>query len=102
VGFGSMQLSLFDKDSLISTQNLRLGVLRIRELLSRIQTETKTHYSQIEEMVDNELATYKKLYLKDREIQNLIGIGESILYLFRRADATKPTDRVNAADFKKF
>lgn len=34
VGFGSMQVSLFDKDALISTQNLPLGVLRLRELLA--------------------------------------------------------------------
>ena len=30
VSFGSMQLSLFDKDSLVSTLNIRLGVLRLR------------------------------------------------------------------------
>ena len=37
VGFGSMQLSLFDKDALVTTQNLPLGALKIRDLISRIQ-----------------------------------------------------------------
>ena len=32
VGFGSMQASVFDKDSLISTQNLPLGVLKLRQI----------------------------------------------------------------------
>ena len=42
VGFGSMQISLFDKDALISTQNLLLGVLRIREMMSNIQADIRT------------------------------------------------------------
>ena len=33
VGFGSMQISLFDEKLLVSTENLPLGVLRIGELL---------------------------------------------------------------------
>lgn len=102
VSFGSMQMSLFDKDALISTQNMPLGVLRVRELLSRVQTEAKVHYSLIEELVDNELATFRKLYLKDREIKNIIGTGESILYFFRTSDGKKTRERVEAEEFKQF
>ena len=35
IGGGSIQLSLFDKDTLVSTQNLRLGVLRLQDYLNR-------------------------------------------------------------------
>ena len=73
VGFGSMQISLFDKDALISTQNLLLGVLRIREMMSNMQADIRMENTLIEELVDNELMTFKKMYLKDREIKNLIG-----------------------------
>lgn len=104
VSFGSMQISLFDKDALVSTQNMRLGVLRVREFLSRIQTETKVHYSLVEEMVDNELLTFKKIYLKDREIKNILGIGESILYLFRGAGASdkEAVEKISTEEFGKF
>ena len=37
VGGGSIQVSLFDKDSLISTQNIRIGTLRIRERLASLE-----------------------------------------------------------------
>ena len=30
---GSIQISLFDKDALVTTQNIRMGNLRIRERL---------------------------------------------------------------------
>ena len=102
VGFGSMQISLFDKDALISTQNLLLGVLRIREMMSNIQADIRMENTLIEELVDNELVTFKKMYLKDREIKNLIGIGECILYLSRGSGTGKPVDRVTAEDFKAF
>lgn len=102
VGFGSMQLSLFDKDRLISTQNLSLGVLRIQSMLAGVNTTPRTLYSMISEMVDNELFTFKKMYLKDREIKHLIGIGESILYLSRASDAVKQDNRMSASAFNTF
>ena len=34
IGGGSIQISLFDNDKLMATQNMRLGVLRLREILS--------------------------------------------------------------------
>lgn len=102
VGFGSMQVSLFDKDALISTQNLMLGVLRIREMMGSVQTDSRMQTTLIEEMVDNELYTFSKVYLKDREIKNLIGIGESILYLSRGSRGGKPVERVTAEEFGFF
>ena len=102
VGFGSAQLSLFDKETLVTTQNLPLGVLRIRGLLSRIPATVKNHREQIEEIVDNELFTFRKMYLKDREITNLIGIGETILYLLRRMEVKNIGDKVDAATMNRF
>ena len=88
VGFGSMQLSLFDKEALISTHNLRLGALRVREMIARIQAADEDRIRLLEEIVDNELFTFRKFYLKDREIKNIIGAGEGLLYLARRTGET--------------
>lgn len=102
VGFGSAQLSLFDKDALVTTQNLPLGTLRIRSLLSRIPATVKDRREQIEEIVDNELFTFRKMYLKDREISHLIGIGENILYIIRRMDMAALGDKIDAAAMLRF
>lgn len=76
VGGGSVQVSLFDKDTLVSTQNLKLGILRIRERLRRLEKET-THYAElVEEFIHNELIGYKRLYLKDRDIKHIILLGD--------------------------
>ncbi len=95
VSFGSMQISLFDKNLLISTQNLPLGVLRIRGLLSPVRTTLEKNRELIAEMVDNELFNYKKMYLKDRQIQHVIGIGEIILYMFRFENRGAAMERVS-------
>lgn len=94
VGFGSMQVSLFDKDALVSTQNLPLGVLRIRELLAHEHLSREVEQILVTEMVDNELVTFRKMYLKDREIKTLIAIGEPVLMLHYKLDEMKGRDRV--------
>lgn len=84
VGGGSIQISLFDKDSLVSTQNIRLGTMRIRERLAEVENRT-THLDEvIEEMINNQLKSYKRLYLKDHKIENMILVGDYINQLMLR------------------
>jgi exopolyphosphatase/guanosine-5'-triphosphate,3'-diphosphate pyrophosphatase len=80
VGAGSIQISLFDKDCLVTTQNIKLGSLRIRELLYKLSND-RIHFNLlIEELINNDIQTFKKLYLKDRNIKNIIAMGEYIGY----------------------
>lgn len=78
IGGGSIQLSLFDNDTLVSTQNLRLGVLRLQEYLNRFSVRSSQAEYVIDEMAMAQLDVYKKLYLKDREIRNLIVMDDYI------------------------
>ncbi len=78
IGGGSIQLSLFENDTLVSTQNLRLGVLRIQEMLHHISTRNCKIEDLIDEMATAQLATYKKLYLKDYKINNIIVVDDYI------------------------
>ena len=99
VGFGSTQLSLFDKESLVTTQNIVPGVLKIRDILSQIQVSGNMEQSIVEEIMDHELIKFRKLYLKDRDIKNLIGIGDSIMVLMRYAGA--PTNCITCEQFNQ-
>lgn len=102
VGFGSMQISLFDENLLISTENLPLGALRIRGALSDVNTTVDRTRELIGGMVENELYNYQKMYLADRTVDHIIGIGENILYLFRHEDNGKPLERVSRERFNAF
>lgn len=76
VGGGSLQVSLFDKDALVTTQSLKIGSLRIRERLKSLEKET-IHYDQlINEFIRNDLVAFQRLYLKDRDIKNIILMGD--------------------------
>ncbi len=92
IGGGSIQLSLFENEKLVSTQNLRLGVLRIYEFLNRYAQKSSQYENIIDEMAMAQLEIYKKLYLKDREIKNLIVIDDyisSIALRRARGDVSK-------------
>lgn len=102
VSFGSMQISLFDKDRLVATQNIPMGILKIQGILSKVHVDNETEQNIIEDLVDNELYAFKKMYLKDRDIKHLIGIGESILYVARDVLRGGKTDRITAAEFMGF
>ena len=83
IGGGSVQISLFEKDKLSATQNLRAGVLRIHEQLMRVGARSVQNESLIEEIVNTQLNVFKKLYLKDRDIGQIVVIDD---YL---SDATR-------------
>ncbi len=76
IGGGSIQISLFEKDKLSATQNMRLGVLRLREQLDRVGARSVQNESLIEELVNTQLNVFKKLYLKDRDIKQIVVIDD--------------------------
>ena len=76
VGGGSSQISLFDKDTLVGTQQLRLGLLRIRERLLSMQAGRSSWQRLIREMTDNELEVMKRLFMSEREVENIILVDD--------------------------
>lgn len=76
IGGGSIQISLFDKDTLVTTQNMRLGILRIYERLQHLNIKPNRMEEVIDEMVSAQLMVLKKLHLKDREIRNIIVVDD--------------------------
>ncbi len=101
VGNGSTQISLFDKDSLVSTQNLPLGAVRLMDIMRHMKTTAERKL--IQELVDNELVTFRKIYLKDRKIENLIGVGKVTLVLYQRImEEVNHRDRITLEEFNHF
>lgn len=102
VSFGSLQVSLFDKDTLASTQNMYLGALRIRSMLSSLHSEGPVTTKLVEELVDNDLLNFKKLYLKDKDINCLICTGECILYMVKDCKRTDQGAMLTREEFMEF
>ena len=100
IGGGSIQLSLFDKDKLSFTQNLRLGVLRLKEKLQHLNVRPSRYGELLEELLSAQLSVFKKMYLKDRIIENIIVVDDYISALIRkRLAASKMSGYADAASF---
>ncbi len=76
VGGGSVQISLFDKDSLVSTQNIEIGSLRIRERLAAFERDSIHYDMLISQLIHKDISNFKRMYLKNREIDNMILVGD--------------------------
>lgn len=81
IGGGSIQISLFDKGTLIATQNLRMGVLRILEHLHHLNAKSGQIKNLVEEMITPQLTTFKKMYLKEKEIKTIIIVDDYLSVL---------------------
>lgn len=86
IGGGSIQISLFDKDTLVTTQNMRLGVLRLQDQLGRLNISPRQYEVILDEMVNSQIQLFKKLYLKDGQIENIIVVDDYISVLLRKKD----------------
>ena len=79
IGGGNVQISLFDKDALVTTQNFKMGSLRIREKIASMEDATSQYEKLIEELVHNDVLTFKKFHLKDRKIDHIILLGDTFM-----------------------
>ena len=78
IGGGSVQISLVDKGNLIATQNLKIGSIRVKNLLSDLEFRTTYINKVLEEYIGNEIDTFKNFYLKEKEIKNVVVIGDEV------------------------
>ncbi len=72
IGGGSIQISLFDKGQLHTTQSLKLGVLRINERLRKMQPRSSQVEDVLDEMIGSQLKVFKRMYMKDAAVERLI------------------------------
>lgn len=84
IGGGSIQVSLFENNSLIATQNMKLGVLRLEERIRHLASNNLNFESLLEEMINTQLSVFKKLYLKDRVIENIIVVDDYVSFLMQK------------------
>ncbi|MBQ0027748.1 MAG: exopolyphosphatase [Lachnospiraceae bacterium] len=76
IGGGSIQISLFNKDKLDVTQNIKLGIIRLYERLRTIGVKPSRYEEILNEMIGSQLSVFQRLYLKNRKIDNLIIVDD--------------------------
>ena len=84
IGGGSIQVSLFEKNSLIATQNMKMGVLRLEESIGHLASNNLNYANLLEETINTQLSVFKKLYLKDREIEHIIVVDDYVSVMMQK------------------
>lgn len=102
IGGGSTQISLFQNEHLMNTVNLHLGILRIREHLTELEPKNSEYEELISEIIDNELHTFKKLYLNGVQIENIIIIDDYISVIMQKIVKSGRADTVTSEQYIKF
>lgn len=96
VGGGSLQITLFIKGKVVTTQHLLLGTMRLKEKLSDIGTLVPHYEKQLRELVDKELAVFNALYLKDKTISNIILMGDYMVEIMKKLQKDPDKRQVSA------
>lgn len=94
IGAGSIQISLFDKKNMIVTQNIPIGTVRIRDYLSNMVSDATAKEKIIEDFVENDIVTFRNLYLNDKEIKSVIAIGEPLQALRKLVENPEEKDSI--------
>ncbi len=101
VGGGSLQITLFIQGSVMTTQHLAIGNMRLMEMLSGIENNVLHLEKQLAELVDKELAVFLAQYMHPGEkITNVILMGDYITEIMRKIN--KKSDEMNVVDAHRF
>ena len=92
MGAGSIQISLFEKKYMVATQNIKIGAVRVRDIMSGVDARITNGDEVMEEYVQNELSTFSTMYLGDKNIKNVITIGDEIQAIQKIAPKLKVKD----------
>ncbi len=99
VGAGSVQVSLFDKNNLVVTENIHIGAVRVRDYLSLVGNKSGHLDKLISEYVENDIVTFRNIYLKDKEIKNIIAVGEVVNAVKKIVPELKLDEKITREQF---
>ena len=102
IGGGSIQISVFENDKLIATQNMRLGILRLRDILEKMNTPLELYGERIAEIAHAHIANIKKMIVKNRKIENLIIIDDHVSPVMRNILANGADNLIERERFEDF
>lgn len=102
VGGAGLQITIFSKGKVVTTQHLGLGTMRMREQFAQKSSNLAQYEHQIEEMVVKELEVFKAMYMENKKIEYLIVIGDYVVELVRRLDKRHDDCAVDIREFVRY
>lgn len=93
IGAGSIQLLLSEHNLLVSSQSLKIGALRIKEAISRLEKHTLNFSRVVEEYIESHIENVE--YLKtSNEIPNFVLVSAEFEYLMTVMGLSSPYETI--------
>ena len=103
IGGGSIQISLFEKDTLVVTQNLMTGVLRLHTTMEQVHASRLKYAELVTELINSRLSVFSKMHLKDKKVENLIIIDDYVSPVIQKAHmGTEEEGYATSEEYRKF
>lgn len=100
IGAGSVQVSIFDKNNLVVTENIPIGAVRIRDYISMIGTKAGKLDKLLADYVENDITNFRNIYLNDKEIKNIIAVGEVANHVKRLIPDLDVSEKIDRKQFE--
>jgi len=98
VGYGNIQVTIYDQSQLVSSMNYRLGISRLYENIVGKEVKKSEYSKLIYESIKGDFDEYYTSHIKERVIENFIVIGAELKYLTEISHKNK----VKMEDVKAF
>ena len=79
VGAGGVEITVYDGDELLLNQYIKIGALRIREVLSELENTALDFSNVMQEFIESKIYNIK-CFLEQANIKNIIGIGSENIF----------------------
>lgn len=90
IGSGGVQVAAYDANGLRYSQNVRMGALRIRRLLSSLERKTIEYTKILEEYIDERIQ--EVLQPVQEKYRHLVITGEEVATIYRICNPEKPAN----------
>lgn len=101
IGGVSLQITLFSKGKIITTQHLSLGTVSISENLRKLGSTTGNSLEQAYEMMYKELDVFKTMFLRDIKPKNMILFGVQVNSITERI-SNFSSKRIKTEEYLEF
>lgn len=102
VGGGGLQITIFSKGRMVTTQHLGIGTIRMREQLGKKSKTLAQYEQQIEEVAEKQLNAFCAMYLEKIKIKNLIVIGDYISDMVQRVERHNADNTVEVNELVRY
>lgn len=97
IGGASIQVTIFKKGKILTTQNLDVGTMKIRSLLYNPGRSEIVYQQQIEEYLNKRLEMFRSVFI-DEQIKNIIFLNDYGTELISRVEKGNTDNIVVSAD----